>query len=615
MSLRTFDREIAEIQSRLESLPVREPGETVGTEGLYIPRDSESPTVITVDLQGLFPIERIALVPTLLQDVEGDREVVGFPRRFDIMGDEDAAFESAVFFYQGAGVDYPRPSGYPVLFEGGGKRVRFIRIVVHDRPTVRGRIAVSFAELFVFSGGRNVAARKPLEAPEARSWDNLFDTSFFVDGQTSFGQPILESKASNRARGWHAKVEPKAQSEAFVGLRFQEPHHVEEVRLYPVYHDLWPRSTDYGFPIHFKLQVHDPATGWSTVEDWSRRPFPPPGNSPVYFPLGERVVDAVRLQAIELPQSIPGRYIFALAEIEVFSAGRNIAPQGEVVSSAQHTYREEEWNEGALTDGYATRGSILPLQDWLEGLAERGRLEAELERLLAQRSERQGKLTLVLRSAVAVLAVSLLVVGLLLVRNRMVRRKQLQALQNQIASDLHDEVGSNLASMTMLAAGAKDECEAGSAQAACFQRLVEISKETSSSMHDIVWMLHPDRKANMSLNAKLRDIASSLLADREFAFFGTEDVSTKKVSIDNLHHFLLFYKEALHNLARHSSATRIEISIGGVDERIRLEIVDDGVSTDSGELPEGLRLRAKKMNGVLNYQAQREQNRLTLTLS
>lgn len=615
MGLQTFDREIAEIQSALESLPVREPGETVGTEGLYIPRESGSPAVITVDLKGVYPIERIALVPTLLQNLEGDREVVGFPRRFDVLGARDAGFASAVFFYEGVGVDYPRSTGYPVLFDGRSLEVRYIRIVVYDWPTVRGRAAASLAELFVFSGGRNVAMRKPVDAPAARSWDKLFDTSFFVDGQTSFGQPVLENEGSPHVRGWHAKVEPKAESEAFVEMHFKEVRRVEEVRLYPVYHDLWPRSADYGFPIHFKLQVHDPHSGWSTVEDWSERAFPAPGNSPVYFPLASRLVDAVRLQAIELPQSIPGRYIFALSEIEVFSGGRNIAAQADILSSSLHGYRADEWNEAALTDGYATRGRILPLLDWLEGLAERGRLETELERLWELRAERQGKLTLVLRVAVGVLAFSLLVVGALLARNRMERRKQLKALQNQIALDLHDEVGSNLASLTMLAAGAKDQCESDSPQAKCFQRLVDISKETSSSMHDIVWMLHPDRKANMTFNTKLRDIASNLLADRELRFSSVEDISIERVSIENIHNFLLFYKEALHNLARHSAATRVDISISVVDGKLRIEIEDDGVSTDSGRLPEGLRLRAKKMKGELNYLTQKGQNRLTLTIS
>lgn len=611
-SSRALDKKIADIQEILEALPQREPGEIGGTDGLYAMPYSDMPLTITVDLGRVFAVDRIVLIPTRLQNVEGEMEVVGFPTRFEILGSKTADFESSVRFVAESGDAQNGFKGYPVLFAGNGEKARYVRVVVHDSTRVRDRIAVSLAELFVFSEGRNVALGKSVEAPGSTSWEGFFDAAFLVDGQTSLGQPKLESLSGTSARGWHAKVQEEAESGAFVELRFETAYELDEIRLYPVYHTLFPKSTDYGFPLRFLLQVHDPETGWVVVVDWSQRRFPRPGNSPVYFPIDSRMADGVRLQALEAPLSIPGRYIFALAEMEVYANGVNIAPQAEIVSSPLHYFDLDEWNEQALTDGHATKGKIIPLLDWLEGLAKRGRMESRLKTLSESRLEQQQRLTRALRVAVVVLSVSLLGAGTLLVLNRMKRHRQLRKLQSQIASDLHDDIGSNLASMTILASGVQESCPRGSAHAKSLERMVDIAKETSSSMRDIVWMLHPDRKANISLTAKLMDIASSLLADTNFDFCESAEVNISQLSMDKLHHFLLFYKETLHNLARHSDATRVEITIAVPKNRILLSIRDNGTPPSSGNLPDGLQLRAKKMNAKLGFESSNGENRLDL---
>ena len=608
------DRAIDSLVEQLAALPVREPGEFDGTAGIYLPREARSIGEVTVDLGREYPVDRIALIPTRLQNAQGTMEVVGFSREFEVVGSASAGFSSPFVFEPERDALALGANGYPVLLQGDGRAARFIRVVIKDTPKVRDRMAASFAEMFVFSNGRNVALRKAVDAPESKAWEGLFAGEYLVDGQTSLGQPRLNRLEPSRPRGWHAKVQDTAASDAFVELRFGKTHSIEEVRLYPVYHSLWPRSSDYGFPLRFRLQLLGPEGSWSSVEDWSESRFPPPGNSPAYFPVDGRQAVALRLQVLELPQSIPEHYIFALAEMEVYAEGENIAPQAEIVSSALHNHNLKEWSEGALTDGFVKQGKLIPLQEWIEGLALRGRLEAELESVLAQRATRQDRLTGMLRLAVAALSLALLLAGGLLARNRLKRREQLRALRNQIASDLHDDIGSNLASMTILAAGASEQCPPSSPQAKTLQRLIDIAKETSSSMHDIVWMLHPDRKSMSSLTAKLKDIASSLLVGTEFRFSESEEVSAELLTMEQLHHFLLFYKETLHNLARHSEASLVTLSLSAGQGKVRLSVVDNGVSPQSKSPPEGLKLRAEKMKASLSYRVGTETNQLDLEI-
>lgn len=264
-SIRSLEERIADIEAQLSELPIRVPGETGGSSGLFIShyrKDFSNPDTITIDLNQVYSIDQIALVPTRLQNLERQIKDVGFPIRFEIIGSEMSNFSNAIVFYDGADSVYPDPKGYPVIFEGNGKKARYLRIIVYDMPLVRGMYAFSLAELFVFSEGRNVALKKKVTAPSSTTWDKLFNDSFLVDGQTSLGQPSLPVKGKRRPRGWHARVQKKPLSHEFVELYFDRPQNVEEVRLYPVYHNFWPRGTDYGFPIHFRVQVREPGADW-----------------------------------------------------------------------------------------------------------------------------------------------------------------------------------------------------------------------------------------------------------------------------------------------------------------------------------------------------------------
>ncbi len=617
-SLESFDTRIHEIEEKLKHLPIREPGESGGNAGLLVVHYKESEPIlhsVTIDLEEVYPIDQIALVPTRLEDIERQMEAVGFPIRFELIGSTTADFSAPVSFYNGADENYPDPNGYPVIFNAGALKARYIRLVVYDMPTIRRFRAFSLAEFFVFSGGRNVALQKTVDAPTSQALDAIFDKAYLVDGQTSMGQPVAHNGPRPSWRGWHADVQSHAMCDETVELQFEHSHVIEEVRLYPVYHSLWPKNVDYGFPIRFRLQIKQAHSEWITVEDWSKELFPRPGNSPVSFSLGGRPADAVRLQALTIPNSAFRRYTFALAEMEVYANGVNIAPTGEVISSSLYRPAQADWDERALTDGFATRGKIMPLLTWLKGLAKRGTLEAELASLIEARSISQARLTQQLRTTVIVLFAALLLAGCMMLYNRGKQKKYQQQLQSQIASDLHDEVGSNLASITILASAAKDQCEPNSSLAKSLQRTVDISKETASSMRDIIWVLHPNRKNKLSLTTRLQDITASLLADIDYTLAKSENILVNQLSMNTLHHFLLFYKEALHNLTKHSKASEVDIILSSHKRTIRLVIIDNGIPLPSGSLPKGLRLRAQKIPALLSYQRDAEENRLSLEIT
>jgi len=74
---------------------------------------------------------------------------------------------------------------------------------------------------------------------------------------------------------------------------------------------------------------------------------------------------------------------------------------------------------------------------------------------------------------------------------------------------------------------------------------------------------------------------------------------------------LLVFKESIHNVARHSRCRRARAELVTRDRRLRLEITDDGVGFDSGDLHgaghglPSMKRRAEQIGGSLEMTSRR----------
>jgi signal transduction histidine kinase len=73
--------------------------------------------------------------------------------------------------------------------------------------------------------------------------------------------------------------------------------------------------------------------------------------------------------------------------------------------------------------------------------------------------------------------------GVVIIRSRRARLRDTARLRERIASDLHDEIGSNLGSIALLSEiGGNDEDLA---------EINRVARETAVSMQDIAWVINP----------------------------------------------------------------------------------------------------------------------------
>lgn len=175
-------------------------------------------------------------------------------------------------------------------------------------------------------------------------------------------------------------------------------------------------------------------------------------------------------------------------------------------------------------------------------------------------------------------------------RYRLKQALKLQAVRNRIASDLHDEVGSSLSSITI---GSQLASKLGAGENEKVQRIMERIGETSSqslrSMSDIVWAIDPKNDEGEALVKRMQRIAGELLTvkgiDVSFSIgTGVEDL---RLPMEARKELVLLFKEAVHNASKYSGASTVQVSVHRRGGKLTLSIKDDGAGFDPVLHPDG----------------------------
>jgi signal transduction histidine kinase len=263
-----------------------------------------------------------------------------------------------------------------------------------------------------------------------------------------------------------------------------------------------------------------------------------------------------------------------------------------------------------LTDGHSSTGRLIPLRPWIEKLARRFELETEQRALLARRAAILGQTrTAALSTAFATLAAAILGLVIWQIRTRLAARRQIHNLRRRIAGDLHDEVGSNLATIALLA-----EMAAGPAHAAAAD-ISRLARESSLSLREIIDFTLVPKRVRKPLPERLREIAGVMLRGIEWNFTGAADF---ELDLERRRNLVFFFKEALHNIVRHARARRVNLHLEADGDTAVLRVADDGVglpgAPDAPPCLHTLEQRAAALDGRLRViSAARQGTSLELT--
>jgi len=212
------------------------------------------------------------------------------------------------------------------------------------------------------------------------------------------------------------------------------------------------------------------------------------------------------------------------------------------------------------------------------------------------------------RPAFIALVAALGVLGALaFVRYRVAMLLELERVRTRIASDLHDDIGASLSQIAVLGEVARTRLDGDHPEVTePLAQIGTLSREAVDAMGDIVWAINPARDRFPDLAHRMRRLASDLLPGRgiAFAFRAEEPGRDPRLGADLRREVFLVYKEALHNLMRHSGCTQAVIEMHLERSWLTLTVKDDGRGLEAARAGDGhglqsMRRRAEGLGGTL----------------
>jgi signal transduction histidine kinase len=211
--------------------------------------------------------------------------------------------------------------------------------------------------------------------------------------------------------------------------------------------------------------------------------------------------------------------------------------------------------------------------------------------------------------AIALAILSFVGIGLLISRNRLRQNMKELKIRNQIAADLHDEVGSSLSSIHMLSELAAKNNFDEAKQQDILSKVSTYSSETMDRMGDIVWMIKPDDKEGAGIKDRMERYFTEMCNSKGIhPRFEGRIMDKVKLTMQEKKEIYLVFKEAVNNAVRHSGAKNISAEFIQEAGRITLVVEDDGKGfetsiTKNGNGLENMQNRAKELKADLKIEA------------
>ena len=599
---------LSDIDAQLKQLARHSLRSGVGAIGYRSQSHADPSTTewVEIVLPDVTTVDEVIMVPAILRDISLGFTSDAFPIEFRVLAFVDADADNSTDQIEIASFsasDRLLPRIAPLVIPCSGIKARRIRIeaTLLGQRKFDGLSLLQLSEVLIFSDEENVALHQTVRtSSSAPTGSPAWGDQFLVDGFVPYS---MHSASGTGSLAYVTNVSEDEQPALTIDLGTAQP--VSTIRLHLVdQSDTVPAtfSGDFAVPRLLKLMganQPDFADAKMLVEIKHEDNFDVgPIIEARFVPKECRYLRLIAIDPYEFSSSNVSGQRFGFAEIELFANGQNVAI-GKVFDSQQMlTYRRRL---ESLTDGSNFYGRILPSREWLFQLAQRHELEtnrplvaAELnQRYLRQRTNMRALLALV--AVLAIGAVSVVFIGL------SQRRKAIEQTRNQIAADVHDELGANVSAIGLLSDLVQNSVNSPVKLAQLMPRMRELTERTGIAARYCTNMLESvglfdDLKEDMLRTSK------RVTADLKHEVVFTGEQHLRELSSRRRLDLFLFYKECLTNILRHSGATEVVTQLVADAERVNLKVSDNGHGMDGVSefpIPPSLKRRARLLGGQL----------------
>ncbi|MBB22836.1 MAG: hypothetical protein CMN04_08145 [Roseibacillus sp.] len=606
--IRQGDARLAQIDQELSELPKLYTGPRGSRFGFHsetIIQQTE-PHYVQIDLGEVRPLDSVVLLPVHLPTLGPAGEGYGFPIRFkiEVSKTPTTGFRPIADHTE---YDFSNPGRYPIKFSASGFQGRFVRVTSTKHVPAKGGFVWAMEEIMIFSGNYNIATARPRAASSTQELFPNWSLQRINDGISRVGNPH-EAKPSP-TNGFLSARSASASDPKWIIVDLGQPLPVDEIRIIPTSSDHPEIVGGRGFPKSLTLELSNDSKFETTV--WRTRKY----RHPLGFPWDSALVlrcngeagRYLRLASKEL-FARGDMHSFAISELQAYHKGVNLALHKKVSVSDQSTDPSNTgWSPQNVVDGFSSSSSLIELPDYIDVIIDRGALENERTQLVNRQSKDTDTALTRLTIGVATIGGIALVGWIWMIfRQRSVRTRDSEKLRKQIARDLHDDIGSNLAGIVLISevgSTNQDACETARDD---FREIQETAEQTAEAMRDIVWLIDTGEATTRDLFMRMRESIELIVGQLDTSVHSIPpSQKSRPIGLQARRHFFFAFKEALNNVQKHANATKVQVVFELTPSHVTFEVVDDGVGFEpeavkgTGHGLKNFHRRANRVNGQL----------------
>jgi two-component system sensor histidine kinase UhpB len=235
---------------------------------------------------------------------------------------------------------------------------------------------------------------------------------------------------------------------------------------------------------------------------------------------------------------------------------------------------------------------------------------SEKENLLQLKKLKETRTTknILLLSFISAVLMGFFIFNRYQLKRKIKEQEMLLSVRENIAKDLHDEIGSTLTSIRILSeVTGRALHQDGSKASELLNKISAQSYKIQQSMSDIVWAINPGNDKMKDIVVRMREYVAETLEAKDIKTFMNidEDILNQRLDMGQRRNLLLIFKEALNNISKYAHASKVDIELGSKDHVFFLRIKDNGIGFDvhkvrSSSGQKNMQSRAAAMNGSCN---------------
>jgi len=196
-------------------------------------------------------------------------------------------------------------------------------------------------------------------------------------------------------------------------------------------------------------------------------------------------------------------------------------------------------------------------------------------------------------------------------RFRLRKALEMERLRTRIATDLHDDIGATLSSISMYSQAIKQQLKENNPQLEnVLDKMGDNSRDMVNSISDIVWAINPDNDDGEKLVQRMENYAIDICATKNIMlhFDRDEKISSAVLPLEYRKNIYLIFKEAVNNAVKYADARNIRVALNLQNRQLSLVVKDDGKGFDETTVKKGnglknLCIRTAEIKGTINIDA------------